>query len=1043
MFKCLKAYPCFLKILLVLLIPFHFSTITHAQNAVLVTGKVTDEDSKKPLANVSVSLMGSTTGVITNDNGDYSITVPPGSTLEFTYLKSSPELIKVTKSGIVNVTLVTNAKTLNEIVVIGYGSTRKKNVVGALDVVNTKTVGQNAATNAEQLLIGKSAGVQVINSSGIPGSGAQIIIRGSGSFKDVTPLYVIDGIQGFFNVVSPQDIESITILKDASSTAIYGSAAANGVVIVTTKRAKSGAPKITFSSKIGIAKAWRKLDLLKTKDYVELVKDIAETNGLTVPDKFTTGNLGDSTDWQKQIFRTGIISENFINVNGGSDKVLYNMSVGYITQQAIVKDYQNNRVNIRLGLEENLGRFRFGQSIDVRYIKNKGQVGSLSDAVTFAPYKPVYDPTIIGGYSTVSNVDDNSNSNNPLQILGVRRQKSDEYLYFPQLFGEVRLIKGLKFRSQIALTVGGGSYESFNIPYEASNFSYYDRLADEYIAKYNTYTFENYFSYNRNFGKHDISATLGNSFIDAGNYSDIYVVGTNIPNNNIPYVSGALTQTVGGVNNSYATQFGSLISYYGRVAYTYNNKYVFSASMRRDGSSNFGVNSRFGNFPGAGVAWKFSEEDFIKKNVDFINEGKLRLGWGRTGNNKIDLFLTDVNTYSGSSPGNLVYSFGSTEQFYSGTSVNSFSNPNLRWEQTDQTDIGLDLVMFNNKFTVGLDWYKRKSTGLLINVPLPPSNGVGGVGGFSSSLVSNAADAENKGFEITLGYRHTAKKDLSFGVSVNGAFNTNKVTSLGKQFQAPIRDGAFNELNPITYTAAGYPIGSFYGYRVDHVAVDQAEIDALNANAPGGLYQSGLLPGDFIFKDLNGDKLLTDADQQVLGNPMPKWVYGFNGNLTYKHFDLNLVISGVTGLKLVNTTKFYTHNGSPGGNASTAILNRWRKPGDVAALPRAGQNQTADGNLRPSDFFIEDGSYMRVRNLTLGYNVPADKLSRYTGKILTSVRVYIAVENLLTLTKYKGYDPEVSTLDSRRGEAYIFRRGMDNFQLPQPRIFMTGIQIGL
>jgi hypothetical protein len=350
--------------------------------------------------------------------------------------------------------------------------------------------------------------------------------------------------------------------------------------------------------------------------------------------------------------------------------------------------------------------------------------------------------------------------------------------------------------------------------------------------------------------------------------------------------------------------------------------------------------------------------------------------------------------------------------------------------------------MFNNSVTLGLDWYKRKSSGLLVDVPLPTSIGIGGVGGIGSSIVTNAADAQNTGVEISIGYRSKPGQIFNYSVNVNGAVNKNNVLSLGSQFQAPIRDGAFNNLSPITYTAKGSPIGSFYGYSVDHVAKDQAEIDALDAKAPGGVYQDGLKPGDFIFKDLDGDKQLTEADQKVLGNPMPKFIYGFNANMSYKNFDLNLVISGVSGLTLVNTTRFFTQSASTGANSTTAILNRWKNPGDVAALPRAGQDVTSGGNLRPSDFFVEDGSFMRLRNLTIGYTIPAAKVGMLTHNVLSSVRFYIAAENLLTITKYQGFDPEVSTLDAGNGSAFIFRRGMDNFQLPQPRVFMAGIQVG-
>ena len=393
--------------------------------------------------------------------------------------------------------------------------------------------------------------------------------------------------------------------------------------------------------------------------------------------------------------------------------------------------------------------------------------------------------------------------------------------------------------------------------------------------------------------------------------------------------------------------------------------------------------------------------------------------------------------------GNLVYTLGSTETFVPGITVNRIPNPNLKWEETDQTDAGIDLF-FKNRVSLTFDWYKRKNKDLLVYVPLPTSNGIGGTGYVGSDIATNAATAENTGVEVTIGYAYRASQDFNINVNGNVAYNKNKVLSLGKQFLAPIRSGSFFTLPAFTYTSAGIPIGSFYGYRVDHVAKDQAEIDALNALAaqktgtPNAKYQAGLVPGDFIFKDLNGDGQVNDKDQEVLGNPMPKFLYGFNAFLSYKNFDLNIVISGVTGLKLINATRFYTYYADKPHNSTTAVLDRWRKPGDVAPLPRAGQN--ANSNLRPSDFFLEDGSFLRLRNITLGYTIPTSALNSITRNVVSNLRIYIAAENLFTMTKYKGYDPEISTQGASGN--YIFQRGIDDVQLPQPRSFLFGIQFG-
>ncbi|MEZ2338005.1 SusC/RagA family TonB-linked outer membrane protein [Mucilaginibacter sp. RCC_168] len=1045
--------PARLRHLLLLLVSI--SALPVMAQTTTIKGIVTSADDNSPLPGVTIVEKGKQNGIITGVDGSYSLNVPEDATLVFSFIGFTRQEIKLNGKTVINVKLQSDSKALNEVVVIGYGTARKKDLIGSVNVVAAKDAGANTNTSAAQLLIGKASGVQVLNSNGTPGSNAQIIVRGTGSFTNVEPLYVIDGIQGdanLFNTINPQDIENITILKDAASTAIYGVAAANGVVIVTTKKGKSGTPQISFDSQVGTSSAWKQLDLLKANDYVALLKDIAATNNLTPPAKLSTPFVSvDRTDWQKAIFKTALSTQNNVSVNGGSDKVTYNLSIGYLTQEAIVKDYNLKRLNSRFSLDEKLGRFHFGQSLNVRYTNTNGQTASILNAITYAPYQPIYDPSILGGYSILTNVDDNSNAVNPLQSLGVQTLSSNDLVLYPQFFGEVNIIKGLTLRSQLAGVYGNSTNDSYQIPYVTSNNLAYSRQAGRAFNSYNNYTFENYLSYNRTFGKHNISATAGTSYIDAGSSKYLSVLGTGMLNDNVKDIGVAPTITSQANTSGYYTQFGRAISYYGRLIYTFNDRYILSGSIRRDGSSNFGPQSRYGNFPGAGFAWRFTEEDFVKSALPFISDGKLRIGWGRTGNNKFGLTTTQVFTFSGTPTGNLVYSLGQNEAFVNGTTVATIANPLLRWEQTDQTDIGLDLGFLNNQLTVALDYYNRKSSGLLVAIPIPTSVGIGGLNGIDSRLVTNAANAQNKGFEFQVAYRGKVN-DFNYNVSVNGAYNQNKTLSLGTQSPTPIIGGYFDNLNGITLTQPGSPIGAFYGYKMDHVARNQAEIDALNATArqktgdPNAVYQAGLLPGDFIFKDLNNDGTVDSKDQKVLGSSIPKFIYGFNAGASYKNFDLNIVISGVQGVQLVNSLKFFTENASTGHNASTAILNRWEKPGDVASLPRAGQNVTATGNLRPSDFFVENGSYLRARNITLGYTFTKAALKSFSGNVLSRLRVYIAAQNLFTITGYKGYDPEVSTQTNGgvNGAAtdYIFNRGIDDGQIPQPRTFLAGIQVG-
>jgi TonB-linked SusC/RagA family outer membrane protein len=1015
-----------------------------------VTGKVKDENGK-PLAGVSVSIVGGKGGVSTDGGGNFSISVPENAVLSFSYVGYKTVTIPVKGKTSIEITLNPNVSSMTDVVVIGYGSARKTQLVGSTSIVNAKDAGNTIATNPAQLLIGKAAGVQVLNTIGTPGSNSQIIIRGTGSFTSVDPLYVIDGIQAngnIFNSLSSQDIENITILKDASSTAIYGAAAANGVVIITTKKLRSGTPRVSVTSQVGTSQAWRQLDLLKAKDYVDLIKDYAATKGVQLPAKFNTDSVNrDVTDWQKEIFRNALSSETDVNVNGGSEKVLYNFSLGYITQKATMKDFQYKKINTRFALDETLGRFHFGQSLNIRYSSSKGQIMNLffDGVTTNAPYQPIYDPTVPGGYSIVSNARDLASARNPLQTLAMNSSKQSEYLLNPQLFGEVNIIKGLSLRSQISATYGGGSSSSFRKAYTSSNDIQQSRQALMGLNNYFTYTFENYLSYNRMFGKHNISAIAGTSYIDEGYSNELSEQGNDIANDNIQNVNVALVKTVFTSNVGYGTQAGRTKSYFGRVIYSFNDRYVLSGSIRRDGSSNFGPRNRYGNFPGAGFAWNFTEEDFIKRSLPFISNGKLRVGWGRTGNNRFDLGKTDVLTYSGNQgAGSLIYSFGADEHFVPGTTVVTTSNPDLRWEETEQTDAGIDLGFLKNRVTLTVDWYNRKSRGLLVNVPLPSSAGLLGVNTLgNASILTNAADAENKGIEVSLGYRSNPKGNFNYNISANISYNKNTTLALGKLSQVPIKDGNINSLGTITITQQGSPIGSFYGKRVDHVARDTAEIVALNAAAsaktgvPGTLYQDGLLPGDFIFKDLNGDGVSDSKDKEILGNPIPKYIYGFNMGASYKQFDFNLVLSGIAGLKLANGTKYYTESVVEAHNTTTAILNRWRKPGDVAALPRAGQSAK---NLDPSDFYMENGSYTRLRNITLGYTFSQQSLKSFSHNVISSLRIYVAAQNLFTITDYKGYDPEVGTQDNGGGNAFIFRRGIDTGQLPQPRTFLAGVQ---
>lgn len=1031
-----------LKLLFLLLF---YSAIASAQD-VKVSGKIIDEQGQA-LPGASIAIEGTTKGTFADENGYYTLTASSKNQLVFSFIGYTTQKIAVGNLNIINVTLkLSSDASLNEVVVIGYGTARRRDVTGAINTISSKDFGNNSATTPSQLLQGKSPGVQILNTSGIPGSGANIIIRGVGSFTNVSPLYVIDGIQsdgGLFNAINPQDVESITILKDAASTAIYGAAAANGVVLITTKKGKSGKPKVSVSSQWGFAKRSKKLDVLNATQYADLAKDYAAAQGSTLPAKFNSPDiLVTRTDWQDAIFRTGALSNNAVSVSGGTDNVVYNFSAGYINQEAIVKDYRYRAINIRFSLEEKLGIFRFGQSLNTQFTNNTGNAADVTAALYMPPYFDIYDPTREGGFTAATNVKDLSNAGNPLVNIANRNTVNRNYILYPQFFGEVNILKSLKVRSQIAMSVGGANFSEYQKPFIDGNDLATGRSATESQSTFNWYLLENYATWNQTFaGKHTVELTAGNSYKDRGRSSFLRAQGTGIANDYVQNISVALTNTVTGANVGYGNNNVG-ISYFGRLMYNFSDKYILTASIRRDGSSVFGPANKFGNFPGVGLAWNVSNEEFMK-NIPQVNDLKVRVSWGKTGNNNIAAYQTTALTYSGSPTGNLVYSFGNAEGFYSGTSINAIPNPNLKWEETVQTNAGFDLSLFNSALNINFDYYNRKNNDLLVNVPIPNSTGSGSVSG-SPTIASNAASAKNTGFELAVAYRKTTSGGFGYSFGVNGGYNKNEVISLGNEFSAPIRDGAFNQNSAATYTAKGFPIGSFYGRLIDHVAIDQADINKYDENAkkitndPNAIYQANLKPGDFIFKDIDGNGVIDDRDVTVLGNPIPKFVYGFTINLNYKNFDLNLAASGVAGLKLYKEQNYVLLGTSALHNVSTDYLSRWRKSGDVAKYPAAGQNQTA--NLVPSDFYVEDGSYTRLRMLTLGYTFPRTFLSNASKGVLNNVRVYISAENLITLTDYSGYDPEIST---PAGSNFIFARGIDRGQLPQPKTILLGVQIGL
>jgi TonB-linked SusC/RagA family outer membrane protein len=994
-----------------------------------MAGVVTSSDDKLALPGVNILIRGTTIGTTTDAEGKYVIPVEQGAVLVFSFIGYATQEITVGTQTSINVSLESDFHQLGEVVVVGYGAVEKKDLIGAVGVATRKDFGDVPVANAQQLIQGKISGVQVVNSSGLPGAGVKIAIRGTGTFTSIDPLYVIDGMQGdasLFNAINAYDIESITVLKDASSTAIYGANAANGVVIVTTKKAKAGLPRVTYNGYYGVAQPWKKMDMMNATQYLDLVRDI--TNNTLTPKLESDYVKTDRTDWQDAIFRTATISEHNIGISGGTEKVLYQASTTYTNQDGIMEDYNFKRLGIRLSLEEILGkRFKFGQTFNFQYALNSGNPASFTDALRMPTYSPIYDATNLGGFAKVTSSDDLNDAFNPLTGIRLSERRNRDFLTFGQFFGEVNIVPNLKFRSQVSIDLSSSTSYSYHRANANGNLLNPNGIDESYGWSINP-LLENYLNFNKKFGVHAFDVIAGNTYRNGGKFRSVNLTGNNFPNDDLKTIIAAPSASLSGGNTG---QYASL-SYFGRINYTLMEKYLVTASFRRDGNYVFSAANRFGNFPSVGIAWKMSEEGFMQA-LKAVSELKIRASYGITGNSSVPLQFSSI--WKGQS-NNIVYSLGSAKGYAQGATINSSFDPNIQWETTKQFDVGLDLGLYEDRFTLSVGYYDRKNEDLLTYVPVPLSTGIGGPYDNPGNILKNIATASNKGVELDLGYRGNIGA-FGYSLTANAAYNKNKVVSLGAG--APFQRGTVNGGNLATKTDEDQPIGSFYGYVVDHVAIDQSDVDAYNLSAqqvtgqPTAVYQTGLLPGDIIFRDIDGDGMLTSLDRTFLGSPIPVWNYGANVNLAYKNFDFMLGLYGISDVKLWNDLKYWTEGTSRPFNSSSDLVNRWRTEGDVSEYPMAGQNATGSANLRPSDRFVEDGSYMRLRNVTLGYKIPVGN-AQGLGKVFSSLRLYVTANNLLTLTKYKGYDPEVV------GQDFLFERGIDRGQYPQPKTYMLGIQ---
>lgn len=983
---------------------------------ITVTGKVTAADGSG-LPGVSVLIKGTTTGVPTDAEGLYSVKVPSQtSVLVYSMIGMAPQEITVGTQSTINVVLQDDAKALNEVVVVGYGAQRKLDVTGSVIQIKGAEISKQSSMNAVSGLQGKVAGVQVTN-SGKPGEAPQIRIRGAGTaYGSANPLYVVDGV--WFDDISflnSGDIESMNILKDASSQSIYGVRAANGVVLITTKKGKAGSAVVNYNGFVGYQKVTNQIKMANANEYATMVNELSHINGkgdLLDPSKY-----GEGTDWYHQILRNALVTNHQLSISGGGEKSTYNFSLGYLDQNGIVVNNNFKRYTARLQNDFQVFKnVKVGYSATGAFSNSKDEAGGIFRQLYAAgPVVPVYYSDGTYGDPTDYNLGDGNNFN-PQATVDYYNQVTKKTLLTANAYAEINILKGLTFKTSF-----GGKYTQDEtrtyVPEYTATFKQRNTISSLKFVRPQTryWIFENTLTYTKDIGKHSFTALLGQSAQKDRMY-ELTASALNVPNAS----EGDLYLVLGDTDGRNVTDKGDLAtyaSYFGRVNYSFNDRFLLNASLRADGSSKFyqGGNA-WGYFPSVGGGWVISNESFMSTQHIFDNL-KLRASWGKIGNASVPSNLSTLTVATG---GALSPIFGG--QLYTGASINSIIPPVTVWERGVGTDVGVEAAFLKSRLSVEVDYYIKKTERAIFDIPVLAS-----IGTASGSIIGNQADFQNKGVEFALNWRDDVNSDFSYSIGVNGAVNNNKVLSVSTGAN-PIYDGGLGLTGGAlaTRTRVGDPIGSFYGYIVDGIFQNQDEI---NKSA-----QPSAKPGDFKYRDISGtdgspDGTITGLDRVVIGNPNPKFTYGINMSANYKAFDLMLDFQGVAKVDVYNANLGWRY-----GNENFTkdfYDNRWHGEGTSNTYPSA--NIGGGSNYLPNSFYVQSGSYFRVRNAQLGYTFPTN----ITDKLkLKKLRLYVNTQNPLNFFKYKGLSPEV-----RADENKPTRAGIDANVYPLSATYNFGINV--
>ena len=999
-----------------------------------ISGTVTDEEGEG-LPGVNVLVKSSTIGTVTDIEGQYTLSAPDDAeTLVFSSVGYLSEEVAINGQSTIDLTMEPDVKSLEEVVVVGYGTQKKSDLTGSVASVAPEDINRVSERRLETALQGRAAGVQVARGEGSPGSESKVTIRGAGSIGDTGPLYVIDGVpQDPGNYFNMNDVESIEILKDASAAAIYGARAAHGVVLITTKRGAEGKINVSLNASVGQRQAVNLPDMLDRDRFIAASTTARQNAGQAPEDAWANPEGLPDTDWVDEMFDGGLEQTYNLSISGGNENANFFISGAYDRENGIMIDNYFERYSVRANSDFKIGKYiKVGESLLVSRTQENPTTEDgrdLENVFRAIPIMPVRDPSNpFGGWGTAPTY---FQGGNPV-ARQLQNHINDQYTRLNgNLYAEIEPLEGLTLRGSFGANISAQLRNEFNEAFSYGSLSNSINYLTYRSADDEAFNTNLVLTYTNTIGDHNFTVLGGferftrdgiQFAATAQDFPLAFAESFRLANGEVDISERNTT------DDQYRLQ-----SLFGRINYTYANKYLLTANVRRDGSSRFSPENQYGVFPSLSVGWRIIEEEFMQ-NATFLSDLKLRASYGILGSDRIDDYIYSRN-YSNDRSSYVFDASGVA----GGTKVRGyylrrFPNTQVKWEEVRQLDVGVDLGLLEGRFNLTADYYVKSTTDVLIGVQLPQSFGVSQNRDNPENPPFNLGELENRGIELGLNYRQNVN-DWTFDISANAAWNQNEVKQLNEDDLIFNGGGGAAISGNVAITEVGQPLGTFYGLVADGIIQDEAQLQQLNDGAPDGVYQNNeTAPGDLLYRDINGDGEITPDDRDYIGNPWPRMTYGLNANINYKAFDLTLFFQGVQGVDIFNATKPYFRSIYNDYNTSEQVFESWtaENPTDQPRLILSDPN----GNFRlPSSYFVEDGSYLKLRNVQVGFTIP-ETLSDRIG--LTRARVFVNAQNILTLTRYEGLDPELSA-----GNGNNTRQGIDNLgQYPQTRLISAGIQLG-